>query len=81
MEEQCAPGIELRTWLVAIEKDARSPDALEKMLRGLTPPVIARGQVRSGRRRSASSAVRVMGVSPRLATIALAMARARRSSP
>lgn len=37
-----APGVELPTWLVAIEKDGLSADALESTLRGLTPPVIAR---------------------------------------
>jgi len=37
-----APGIELSTWLVAIEKPGLSPDALEERLRGLTPPVVAR---------------------------------------
>jgi L-seryl-tRNA(Ser) seleniumtransferase len=37
-----APGVELPTWLVAIEKDGASADALEEQLRGLTPPVIAR---------------------------------------
>jgi L-seryl-tRNA(Ser) seleniumtransferase len=37
-----APGLELPTWLVAIEKHGLTPDALETRLRGLTPPVIAR---------------------------------------
>jgi L-seryl-tRNA(Ser) seleniumtransferase len=37
-----APGVELPTWLVAIDKPGLSPDALEERLRGLTPPVIAR---------------------------------------
>jgi L-seryl-tRNA(Ser) seleniumtransferase len=37
-----APGLELPTWLVAIEKRGITPDALETRLRGLTPPVIAR---------------------------------------
>ena len=37
-----APGVELSTWLVAIEKRELTPDALEERLRGLTPPVIAR---------------------------------------
>jgi len=37
-----APGIELPTWLVVVQKDGASPDALEGMLRRLTPPVIAR---------------------------------------
>ena len=36
------PGVELPTWLVGIEKEGLSPDALEGRLRGLTPPVIAR---------------------------------------
>jgi len=37
-----APGIELPTTLVAIEKIGVTPDALEERLRRLTPPVIAR---------------------------------------
>jgi L-seryl-tRNA(Ser) seleniumtransferase len=37
-----APGVELPTWLVAIEKHGLTPDALEARLRRLTPPVIAR---------------------------------------
>jgi L-seryl-tRNA(Ser) seleniumtransferase len=37
-----APGIELATWLVAIEKRGLTPDALEERLRRLTPPVVAR---------------------------------------
>ncbi len=37
-----APGVELPTWLVAIEKEGVTPDALEERLRHLTPPVIAR---------------------------------------
>ena len=37
-----APGVELSTWLVAIEKPELTPDALEERLRSLTPPVIAR---------------------------------------
>jgi L-seryl-tRNA(Ser) seleniumtransferase len=37
-----APGVELATWLVAIERRGLSPDALEARLRTLTPPVIAR---------------------------------------
>ena len=37
-----APGVELATWLVAIEKRGLSPDALDARLRGLTPPVVAR---------------------------------------
>jgi L-seryl-tRNA(Ser) seleniumtransferase len=37
-----APGVELPTWLVAIEREGASPDATEAQLRSLTPPVIAR---------------------------------------
>jgi len=37
-----APGVELPTWLVVVQKDGASPDALEGKLRRLTPPVIAR---------------------------------------
>jgi len=37
-----APGVELPTWLVGIDKRGLSPDALDARLRGLTPPVIAR---------------------------------------
>ncbi len=37
-----APGVELQTWLLAIEKRGLAPDALECLLRGLTPPIIAR---------------------------------------
>ena len=37
-----APGVELPTWLVTVDKDGLSPDALESQLRALTPPVIAR---------------------------------------
>jgi L-seryl-tRNA(Ser) seleniumtransferase len=37
-----APGIELPTWLVAIEKDGSSADLLAERLRRLAPPVIAR---------------------------------------
>jgi L-seryl-tRNA(Ser) seleniumtransferase len=37
-----APGIELPTWLIVVEKDGLSPDALEEALRRLTPPIIAR---------------------------------------
>ena len=37
-----APGVELPTWLVAIEKDRTPPDALEEWLRRRTPPIIAR---------------------------------------
>jgi L-seryl-tRNA(Ser) seleniumtransferase len=37
-----APGVELPTCLMAIEKQGLTPDALEERLRTLTPPVIAR---------------------------------------
>jgi L-seryl-tRNA(Ser) seleniumtransferase len=37
-----APGVELPTWLIAIEKNGMTPDALGTHLRRLTPPVIAR---------------------------------------
>jgi L-seryl-tRNA(Ser) seleniumtransferase len=37
-----APGVELPTCLVAIEKTGLSADALEERLRQLTPPVVAR---------------------------------------
>ncbi len=37
-----APGVELPTCLVAIEKFGLTPDALEERLRRLTPPIIAR---------------------------------------
>ena len=37
-----APGVELPTWLVAIERQGLSADALESRLRRLIPPVIAR---------------------------------------
>ena len=37
-----APGVELPTVLVAIERDGLSPDALDARLRTLVPPVIAR---------------------------------------
>ena len=37
-----APGIELPTWLVAIEKQGLTVDGLEARLRRLTPPIIAR---------------------------------------
>jgi L-seryl-tRNA(Ser) seleniumtransferase len=37
-----APGVELPTWLVAIARDGLSSDALERRLRRLTPPVVAR---------------------------------------
>jgi L-seryl-tRNA(Ser) seleniumtransferase len=37
-----APGLELPTWLVALEKRGLSASALEKQLRDSTPPIIAR---------------------------------------
>ena len=37
-----APGVELPTWLVVVNRDGTSPDALEAMLRRLDPPVVAR---------------------------------------
>jgi L-seryl-tRNA(Ser) seleniumtransferase len=37
-----APGVQIPTWLLAIEKRGVTPDALERDLRRLTPPVIAR---------------------------------------
>jgi L-seryl-tRNA(Ser) seleniumtransferase len=37
-----APGVELPTCLIAIEKRGLTPNALEERLRRLTPPVIAR---------------------------------------
>jgi L-seryl-tRNA(Ser) seleniumtransferase len=37
-----APGVELPTWLVAIDRDGTPPQALEERLRHLTPPIIAR---------------------------------------
>jgi L-seryl-tRNA(Ser) seleniumtransferase len=37
-----APGIQLPTWLVAVEKEGLTPDALEARLRGSSPPVIVR---------------------------------------
>jgi L-seryl-tRNA(Ser) seleniumtransferase len=37
-----APGLDLPTWLVAIEKDGLPPDTIETRLRALTPPIIAR---------------------------------------
>jgi L-seryl-tRNA(Ser) seleniumtransferase len=42
-----APGVELPTSLVAIEKRSLSPDALDVQLRAQTPPVITR--IESGR--------------------------------
>jgi L-seryl-tRNA(Ser) seleniumtransferase len=37
-----APGVELPTWLVAIERQGLSTNALEERLRRLSPPIIAR---------------------------------------
>ena len=37
-----APGVELPTWLVVVERDGTSPDALEASLRRLDPPIVAR---------------------------------------
>ncbi len=37
-----APGVELPTWLVAIEKNGLTADALEERLRQLSPPIVAR---------------------------------------
>jgi L-seryl-tRNA(Ser) seleniumtransferase len=37
-----APGVDLPTVLVTVERSGMSPDALDNFLRGLTPPVIAR---------------------------------------
>jgi L-seryl-tRNA(Ser) seleniumtransferase len=37
-----APGVELPTWLAALEKQGVSADALDQKLRSGTPPVIAR---------------------------------------
>ena len=37
-----APGVELPTWLIVIEKHGLTPDALETSLRRRVPPVIAR---------------------------------------
>jgi L-seryl-tRNA(Ser) seleniumtransferase len=37
-----APGVELPTWLIAVERDGLTSDALEDRLRGLTLPVIVR---------------------------------------
>jgi L-seryl-tRNA(Ser) seleniumtransferase len=37
-----APGVELRTWLVAIEKAGTTPDSLEAALRSQAPPIVAR---------------------------------------
>jgi L-seryl-tRNA(Ser) seleniumtransferase len=37
-----APGVELPTWLVAIDKDGLTANALESRLRQLRPPIIAR---------------------------------------
>jgi L-seryl-tRNA(Ser) seleniumtransferase len=37
-----APGIELPTWLVAVEKAGLTADALDARLRRLSPPIVAR---------------------------------------
>jgi L-seryl-tRNA(Ser) seleniumtransferase len=37
-----APGVELPTWLVTVERNGSSADPLAEQLRRLTPPVIAR---------------------------------------
>jgi L-seryl-tRNA(Ser) seleniumtransferase len=37
-----APGVDLPTWLIAVEKKGLSASALEEQLRGLNPAVIAR---------------------------------------
>jgi len=37
-----APGVELPTWLIAIEKAGTTPDGLEAALRSQTPPIVAR---------------------------------------
>ena len=37
-----APGVELPTSLVVVERDGASPDALEATLRRLDPPIVAR---------------------------------------
>jgi L-seryl-tRNA(Ser) seleniumtransferase len=37
-----APGIELPTWLVAVEKTGLTADALDAQLRRLSPPIVAR---------------------------------------
>jgi L-seryl-tRNA(Ser) seleniumtransferase len=37
-----APGVELPTWLIAIEKSGVTPDALEALLRGQPTPIVAR---------------------------------------
>jgi L-seryl-tRNA(Ser) seleniumtransferase len=36
------PGIELPTWLVAVEKTGLTADALDARLRRLAPPIVAR---------------------------------------
>ena len=41
-----APGIELPTWVVAIEKQGLTIDGLEERLRHLAPPLIARTRIR-----------------------------------
>ncbi len=37
-----APGVDLPTWLVAVEKEGLGADALDARLRSQTPPVVAR---------------------------------------
>jgi L-seryl-tRNA(Ser) seleniumtransferase len=37
-----APGVELPTWLIAIEKSGMTPDALEALLRRQPTPIVAR---------------------------------------
>ena len=37
-----APGVELPTWLIVVERDGTSPDGLEASLRRLDPPIVAR---------------------------------------
>jgi L-seryl-tRNA(Ser) seleniumtransferase len=39
-----APGVELPTWLVGIERTGSPPDALEAALRRANPPIVARIQ-------------------------------------
>jgi L-seryl-tRNA(Ser) seleniumtransferase len=37
-----APGVELPTWVIAIEKSGVTPDALEALLRRQPTPIVAR---------------------------------------
>jgi L-seryl-tRNA(Ser) seleniumtransferase len=37
-----APGVDLPTWLIVLDKRGSSAEGLDRRLRGLTPPVIAR---------------------------------------